>query len=71
MSTKRSQNLQGSTCCICAVCNFIKKDPTVLVFSYEFKKNFKNTYFEEQIRATGSEDWIIELFSNQFVLDLM
>ena len=36
-------------------CNFIKKDPTQ-AFSCEIFKIFKNTYFEEHLRAAVSQN---------------
>ena len=36
-------------------CNFIKKESLTQVFSCEFCKNFKNTFFTEHLRATASE----------------
>ena len=35
-------------------CNFIKKETLVQVFSCEFRKIFKNTFFTEQLRLTAS-----------------
>ena len=34
-------------------CNFIKKETVEQVFSCEFYKNFKNTFFTEHLRATA------------------
>ena len=36
-------------------CNFIKETPAQ-AFSYEVCEIFKNTYFEEHLRATASEE---------------
>ena len=37
------------------VCNFIKKEALAQVFSCEFCKIFKNTFFTEQLRVTASD----------------
>ena len=44
-------------------CNFIKKEPLAQVFSYEFCKFFKNTYFMEHLWTTFSWHKLI-LISN-------
>ena len=36
------------------VCNFIKKETLALVFSCEFYKIFKSTFFTEHLRTTAS-----------------
>ena len=48
-----SQNSQENTCA--SVCNFIKKEILVQVFSCEFYEICKNTFFTEHLWATASE----------------
>ena len=37
--------------------NFIKKETPTQVFSCEYYKSFKNTYFEEHLPANASKAW--------------
>ena len=39
-------------------CNFIKKETLTQVFSCEFCKIFKNTFFTERLRTTASADYL-------------
>ena len=54
-----SQNSQENTCASLffnkVAGNFIKKETLVQVFSCEFSKIFKNTFFTEHLRATASK----------------
>ena len=42
--------------------DFIKNETRVQVFSYEFCKIFKNTFFVEHLRRVASNDMIIVRF---------
>ena len=58
---KIRQILQQNTCAIvfyviklqASAFNFIKEEALVQVFFYDFCKNFKNTFFTEQLRKTA------------------
>ena len=60
---KKSQNSQENTCAslffnkIAGLkgCNFNKKETQAQVFSCEFCKIFKNTYFKEHLRTAASK----------------
>ena len=39
-------------------CNFIKKEASAMVCSWEFCKTFKNTFFIEHLQMTASEIWL-------------
>ena len=66
MFLKISQDSQENTCARVSfliklqvsVCNFIKKETLAQVFSCEVCKNFKNTFFTEQLWTTASKIWI-------------
>ena len=46
------------------MCNFIKKETLAQVFSFEFCKISKNTFFTEHLRATTSEVYKNNYFEN-------
>ena len=64
MFLKISQNSQENTCARVSflqseVCNFITKDTLAQVFSCEFCEIFKNIFFTEHLRTTGSDLTVI------------
>ena len=65
-----SQNSQENTCASLffnkVAGNFIKKETLVQVFSCEFSKIFKNTFFTEHLRATASKYRSVKRNSHNF-----
>ena len=52
------------------VCNFIKQEVPTQAFSCEFRKNFQNTYFTEQLRWWFLSSITFKTLKNQFVVSL-
>ena len=59
---KVSQNSRENACA--RACNFIKKETLVQVFSCEFYKILKNTFFTEHLRTTAFVKSLIKYYLN-------
>ena len=76
MPLKISQNSQENTRSQASACNFINKETPTQVFSCEFFKNFKNTFFYRSslvaasrkiISVLGTIWWLLILYMQSFI----
>ena len=73
---ENSQNSQENTCVKVSfliklqaqACNFIKKETLAQVFSYEFCKISKNTFFTEHLWATASVHQLVNHLLHSVIL---